>query len=116
MASLQPQTRWNRKVPAKPLRVDAEKNPWDKTVLKYAAGGMATKFIIEKAKEVGGKELTPSQITYRLRHFGLTQAAGASRMDYRNGRSPFCELMFKAMDQPSFERELFKHLRAHEAI
>jgi hypothetical protein len=66
-----------------PRRVDFINRDEDHACAFYGAIGMSTKFIAKQTN------LSPSQISYRLKKAGLTKANGASRMDYRNGDSPF---------------------------
>lgn len=67
----------------KARRVDFLGRDDDHDCAFYGAIGMSTKFIAKRTN------LSPSQITYRLKKAGLTKLNGASRMDYRNGDSPF---------------------------
>lgn len=103
----------SKKIPVRALKVDAEQNEWDKTVLRFGAGGMSTAFIIRAAKERSGIELSQSQVTYRLKQFGIVKATGASRMDFRNGTSPFCRRVIAALETRDFDKDLFKFLRAN---
>lgn len=67
----------------KPRRVDFISDGADHACAFFGAIGMSTKFI---SKKTG---LTASQISYRLKKGGFTRVNGASRLDYRNGDSPF---------------------------
>jgi hypothetical protein len=91
----------------KPRRIDLISDDADHACAFFGAIGMSTKFI---TKRTG---LTPSQISYRLKKGGFTRENGASRMDYRNGDSPFSLAMMdvakKAIDDKK-ESKLIKFL------
>lgn len=91
----------------KPRRVDFINISADHDCVFFGAIGMSTKFISKRTN------LTPSQITYRLKKGGLTKANGASRLDFRNGESPFSLAMVdvakKAIDDKK-ESKLVKFL------
>jgi hypothetical protein len=72
----------------------------------YASIGMSTAFIMGKTG------LSQSQVIYRLKKAGLTKENNASRMDFRNGKSPFFGPMLATVRSVA-DRGLLKFLRAH---
>jgi hypothetical protein len=83
-----------------PRRVDAINNYADHWCLLLAMRGRSNRAIIKKTG------LTPSQISYRLKTFGV------SRMDYRNGEGPLARKVDKATEELA-EAALLRHLEAH---
>ncbi len=97
-----------RSVAAKARRVDFISKPSDHACALYAALGFSTRFIQRETA------LSPHQISYRIRKAGLTQANGASRLDFRNGTSPFAQNLLNLAKQRT-DRELVRFLKRNTA-
>lgn len=90
----------------RPRRVDFYNRADDHNCVLYASMGYSNQFIAEKTG------LTFCQITYRLGRAGFTRANQASRLDFRNGRSPFNAHVLAAV-KPIVDRQLVKFLNKH---
>lgn len=98
MASFRLPRKLNRNRSPRP--VDPVNNDQDYKCLLLAMYGRSNRAII------GQTNLSPGQITYRLRKFEI------SRMDYRNGEGPLAKYVDQAVG--GFARKaLMKHLRQH---
>lgn len=99
-------TSFSRKIPVKARPVDFFEQHTDHDCALYAAMGFSTKFIAEKTG------LSDCQIGYRIAKAGLTTENGTSRMDFRNGTSPFCRPLLSAARR-FVDQDLKKHLQKH---
>ena len=90
----------------RPRRVDFYERKDDHECALLAAMGMSTSYIMAKTG------LSACQVTYRIGLAGFTTANGCSRMDYRNGKSPFASYVL-SVARTSADNRLLAHLRQH---
>jgi hypothetical protein len=91
-----------------PRQVDFFDKKDDHACALYASMGFSTRFICEQTG------LTKCQVTYRIQKAGLTIKNGTSRMDFRNGKSPFAMTFLASMKENDIaDRQLTKYLKAH---
>jgi hypothetical protein len=95
-----------RNLIAKARRVDFLSEASDHECALLAAMGMSTHYIIQQTG------LSPSQITYRIRRAGLTRDNGTSRLDFRNGVSPFTAPLLN-MARSAIDKDLIRYLKAN---
>jgi len=90
----------------RPRAVDFFNRQDDHECVLLASMGFSTAFIVDKTG------LSPCQVTYRLQRAGLTKANKTSRMDYRNGKSPFVAPILN-MTRSVVDTQLTRFLKAH---
>jgi hypothetical protein len=87
-------------------RVDFYNEVEDHTCILLASLGFSTRYICERT------DLSPSQVTYRLRKAGLTTENHASRLDFRNGTSPMAAVVLGQVREVA-DAQLIKHLKKY---
>jgi hypothetical protein len=90
----------------RPKAVNFLTNGDDHVCVLLASLGFSTAYI---CKRTG---LSESQVTYRIQKAGLTLANHMSRSDFRNGSSPFSDLVLGAARQVA-DVHLIRHLKAN---
>ena len=95
-----------RQLPTKRAAVDFWENRADHDCALFASMGFSTRYIQKRT------DLSPSQITYRIRKAGLIRANSASRTDFRNGTSPYAQA-FLRIGAKVIERDLMRYLKNH---
>jgi len=78
----------------------------DHACVLLASMGFSTAYICQRTK------LSHSQVSYRIQKAGLTIANHMSRSDFRNGTSPFSDLILGAARQV-VDVHLIRHLKAN---
>jgi len=87
-------------------RVDFWDDVDDHTCVLLASLGFSTRYICERT------DLSPSQVTYRLKKAGLTLENHTSRADFRNGTSPMVSIVLGQVRQVA-DAQLVKHLKKY---
>jgi len=87
-------------------RVDFWDDVDDHTCVLLASLGFSTRYICERT------DLSPSQVTYRLKKAGLTTENHASRSDFRNGTSPMANIVLGQVRQVA-DAQFVKHLKKY---
>lgn len=90
----------------RPRPVDFYERQDDHECALLAAMGMSTLYIMKKTG------LSHSQVTYRITLAGFTKANKCSRLDYRNGTSPFVAHVL-TVARTVADNRLLAHLRQH---